>query len=246
MDNPIPPSCQIADLVINALPHPDYLGYKDVDPGNRLEGLEYFILDERLEQLQKQQRQTNINVERILVAMGGGDEHNITLRVLEALKLAEFKGYMDVVLGSANPHLESIEEFFANATMEGEVNQSVNDLPDRIFAADIGFTAIGLTTYEMAALQLPVFIINGNELNNQVAKIYAFENPLGYNLGASSELMVDEIARSFKEVSTNHIKTAGEFIRTQNKTNKLRVGAKSVDIISNIISIIKNDKNKFL
>lgn len=208
MDNPIPPSCYLADLSINALPHPHYEGYDPSASDTILDGLEYFILDEIFETYRKQTRTIRDKVERVLIAMGGGDEHNITALILEALRDYNYDGYVDVVLGSANLHEEGIRTLFNRYKLRGEVNKGVSDLPNRIMKADLGFSAIGLTTYEMAALGLPCIIISGNELNTEVAINYVETVESATFIGAHDGTTANAIQYEFNRLAkTNSTRT---------------------------------------
>lgn len=197
MDNPIPPGCWQADLLINALPHPPYPGY---DPSRHpacLDGLEYFLLDEPHQRLREQKRQIRPRVERVLVAMGGGDADNTTAKVIEALALACFSGEVDVVLGAANPHQSAVRALFAASGLKGEVGAGRADLAERITAADLGFSALGLTTYEMAALGLPVLLIPNTPLNTEAAAEYSNRYGAAQTLGQATHLSAQEIATAF-------------------------------------------------
>lgn len=197
MDNPIPPGCWQADLLINALPHPPNPGY---DPSRHpacLDGLEYFLLDETHHRLREQQRQIRPRVERVLVAMGGGDLANTTAKVIEALALAHFSGEVDIVLGAANPHQAAVRALFAASGLKGEVGLGRTDLAQRIAAADLGFSALGLTTYEMAALGLPVLLIPNTPLNTEAAVEYSNKYDAAQTLGAAMQLSAHEIATAF-------------------------------------------------
>lgn len=172
MDNPVAPYCYEADLLINALPHPEYPGYQ---PGNHpacLDGLEYFIPAELPWPVSRQNGTGGSNsVERVLVAMGGGDVTGLTVRVLEGLAWAGFRGFVDVVVGQPDsgavvgPVLESLG-------LNGTISSNVGDMPRRIEMADIGFTGLGLTTYEMAYQGLPALIVANSHFNATVARTY--------------------------------------------------------------------------
>lgn len=208
MDNPIPPGCWQADLLINALPHPRYPGY---DPSRHpacLDGLEYFLLDETHQRLRQQQRQIRPRVERVLVAMGGGDADNTTAKVIEALALADFPGEVDVVLGAANPHQSAVRALFAASGLKGEVGAGRTDLADRIIAADLGFSVLGLTTYEMAALGLPVLLLPKAGLNLQVGELYCATLKSAELVGPSEISTPGKIAEVFSLFQNQSVREA--------------------------------------
>lgn len=172
-DNPVPPSYRDADLLINALPHPHYEGY---DPNKHpacYDGLEYFLVDDVHERLHTKSRLTHKEVKYVLVAMGGGDMDNMTADVLFGLQKINYRGKVDVVLGAANPHKRYIQHVIALIGLDATISQNVADLPDRIMSADIGFSSLGLTTYEMGYLGLPVLLLTRDAFNQSVARLYA-------------------------------------------------------------------------
>ncbi|MCD4653020.1 acylneuraminate cytidylyltransferase, partial [bacterium] len=158
-DNPVPPSYRKADLLINALPHPHYNGYEPNKHPACYDGLEYFIVDDVHERLHTKSRIIHKEAKRVLVAMGGGDMDNMTADVLLGLQKANYRGKVDVVLGAANPHKKYVQNAITRTGLDATISQNVADLPDRIILADIGFSALGLTTYEMGYLGLPVLLI---------------------------------------------------------------------------------------
>lgn len=236
MDNPIPPGCWAADLIINALPHPDYPGYTPKRHAACLDGLEYFLLNDDHVSLRRTPRQVRSKIERALVAMGGGDALNVTTRVVDALALAKFDGYVDVVLGAANPHEREVRGHLTQAGLKGDVNRNCNDLPQRIIAADVGFSALGLTTYEMAALGLPVLIISGTSLNTKAADQYASQYEAAEHLGPSKVLSVEDIASSFDRLRGDHA------LMTTLSDNGNQVGSQMSDVVSAIIKALSVEK----
>ena len=227
MDNPIPPGCWQADLLINALPHPPYPGYEPSRHPACLDGLEYFLLDETHERLREQQRQIRPRVERALVAMGGGDADNTTAKVIEALALARFSGEVDIVLGAANPHQSAVRALFAACGLKGEVGAGRTDLANRIAAADLGFSALGLTTYEMAALGLPVLLIPQLGLNQQVAELYCASLKCALLVGSSEISTPRHIAEVFSLFQNQSVRATLSTNGTQNvSTSAAKVSEK--------------------
>lgn len=191
MDNPLPPSYLVGDLLINALPHPDYENYLPEQHPNCYDGLEYFIPQATA----TNGREIHQTVDRILITMGGSDPLNSTSKIIQALDSLKFQGFLDIVLGLACPHEQEVRLELEKSSVSGQININVSDLPDRMQKADLGVSALGLTTYEMAYYQLPVAIISGNPLNSTVASKYADYYGCAHYLGPGYKLTVAEIAR---------------------------------------------------
>jgi UDP-2,4-diacetamido-2,4,6-trideoxy-beta-L-altropyranose hydrolase len=104
-------------------------------------------------------------VHRLLVAMGGIDQHNITANVLEALDQIKWgmKPFVDVVLGSKALHLENVRRCAKEISLRAAVSVDVNDMALRMSDADFAVGAGGTTTWERCCLGLPVLVIQTAE-----------------------------------------------------------------------------------
>lgn len=170
-DNPMQ-SYRYADIVINALPHPEYPGYSIQNHPACFDGLEYFLLDDKYTKFVGNRRMPRATVSKIIIAMGAGDKKNITAYLLRILATMQLHVCIDVILGAACPHGEMISDLISSLNINAIVHKNIDDLPAKIADADIGFSALGLTTYEMAACGLPCVLIAANELNAKVSKLY--------------------------------------------------------------------------
>ena len=230
MDNPLPLSYRMGDLLINALPHPDYDGYEPEKHPACLDGLEYFLPGVEKPSMSREKK-IKSNVERVLIAMGGGDQPNLTSMVLHALVEAHFKGDVDVVLGAACPHFGIIQENMQRLGLNGTVSRNVTDLHDRMMTADIGFSSLGLTTYEMAYCGLPVCIISGSRLNAEAAESYVKKYEAAWHLGCYEEIPLKYIHNSFDAL-------CGDRQTRRNMSNNGRVIGRSIDKILDIICLL--------
>ena len=229
MDNPVPPSYRLGDLLINALPHPDYEGYEPESHPDCLDGLEFLLLDKAFTEARDHHRVIHDHIDRVLIAMGGADRPNVTVIVLEGLARAQFQGYADVVLGAACPHEDAIRSQLVTLKIRGEISRNVNDLPDRIIKADLGFSALGLTTYEMAYLGLPVMLIAGSPFNAHVADIYASRYDNSVSLGCFQDITPKDIARTFLTLNEDPQRQA-----SMSRRGKDLVGSKSLHVFSRL------------
>jgi len=201
MDNPRPASYALGDVVINALPHPAEPGYDPAAHPDCFDGLEYFIPGPE----RAPTRDVAATVGRVLIAMGGADAGNLTSKVLAGLAAARFAGWVDVVIGAACPHGEAIGAKLAFLGLRGEVSRHVSDLPERMRMADLGFTALGLTTYEMAYHRLPAVIISGHPLNAAAAERYVEDYGAAVHLGEGEAVTSDMIAAAFRHLAASPI-----------------------------------------
>jgi UDP-2,4-diacetamido-2,4,6-trideoxy-beta-L-altropyranose hydrolase len=106
---------------------------------------------------------------RLLVSLGQGDPDDATGLVLDGVAEAALDLEVDVVMGAAAPHLESVRR--RAARVGARVLVSVADM-DRLSAeADIALGAGGVTAWERCALGLPTILVQtaANQADNAAA-----------------------------------------------------------------------------
>lgn len=131
---------------------------------------------------------------RILVTMGGADPDNVTLKVIEALKLAELPGLeAKIIVGPANQHLEELQKSLGQASFAGEILCAVEDMVPVMHWADVAISAGGGTCWELACLGVPALVITlaANQLG--VAKGMA-EACAGVDCGWADSLTPERLA----------------------------------------------------
>ncbi len=88
---------------------------------------------------------------RILVTLGGGDAHNVTGRVLQALgDLADLELSLTVIVGPSNPHLALLQAIVENSPHTVRLFTDAPDMPVLMAQAEMAVTAGGGTCYELA------------------------------------------------------------------------------------------------
>lgn len=173
-DNPLPFS-QYADVLINALPHPVY-GYDYTSRNDSYSGLDYLLLDEQfLSFAIADIKPIAFPVSNILISLGGSDLRGTASLILEALNHSKYDGKVVLIQGLLNQ--DRLKTFIKNTnfSFELEVHDHVQSLAPYIFRSDLVFSALGVSTYEVAYCQRPVCIITPNAFQANVADIYALE-----------------------------------------------------------------------
>jgi UDP-2,4-diacetamido-2,4,6-trideoxy-beta-L-altropyranose hydrolase len=152
------PTC---DIVLNANPQASAAMYEGQGGRTRLLlGSRYALL--RQEFLAWRAGTTEIPEisRRILVTFGGGDPDNVTLKVMQALQeIRETRLEVTIVLGAVNPHLESINMMAGQLSHTVRVLSDVANMPHLFSQSDLAVTAGGGTCYELAFMQVPMFLI---------------------------------------------------------------------------------------
>ncbi|MFB6258208.1 MAG: cytidylyltransferase domain-containing protein [Flavobacteriales bacterium] len=179
-----------ADLVINAMYPEDellsghYFGHK------------YFFL--KNEFLRSSPIEIREKVERVLIAFGGVDPNDFTLKVLESIHPhCRSQGiHIDLVTGFGYDaeRKEKLRSFSECVTLHEDIRSMV----DRYRVADLLFTSAGRTTFEAAALGLPTVVLaqNERELSHFFCKeAYGFQN-----LGLGTEVPQERISELFRDM----------------------------------------------
>lgn len=137
--------------------------YKNLVPKNCkiLTGSDYVLLRKEFIELRPkalEKRRNTKEIKRILVSMGGSDPKNYTLKALEMIKEAEFKGAIDIVLGFQSDNLEVIKNYIKDLPNECNIHFNA-DMPKLIYEADLAIGAAGSSVWERCCLGLPQKII---------------------------------------------------------------------------------------
>lgn len=125
-------------------------------------------------------------VERLLIAMGLGDPDDATGFALTAIARTGLDVDVDIVLGSAAPHLARVRALAAALPRPGRVLCDVSDMAGLMAGADLAFGAGGTTSWERCCLGLPtltlVFADNQAKIAAELAAAGAIV-PLGRHPG---------------------------------------------------------------
>jgi UDP-2,4-diacetamido-2,4,6-trideoxy-beta-L-altropyranose hydrolase len=121
-------------------------------------GAEYILL--RTEFLRWRDRQPVVEdpVRRVFVTMGGADPHNVTRKVIDALRSDEFAAMeIVIVVGESNPRFDELLVACREAGIS--LQRNVADMSEQMARADVAITAAGGTALELAFMGVPMLII---------------------------------------------------------------------------------------
>ena len=173
---------QLANLVINDL-------YTDFYPQeSHWYGVDNAILSPHFETVQP--RQMNDTVSTILLAFGGTDPQNLTIKGLSSLHQIGFDGKVVVVLGPGYSY-DPID--LSRFDLNGEVLHSVQNMAYVMNQADIALTSAGRTVTELMTLGIPTIVMcqNSRELRHTHAS-----SPFGViNLGLGQHVETSTLAQ---------------------------------------------------
>ena len=147
----------VADVVLNQNTT-DSTIYSKEPYTQLLMGPEYALLRREF-RLYEDKKDIRNRIEDIIITMGGSDEKNMTETILKwILNLPELSGIRcHFVLGSLNPHRDSIEAILSGSNLDGKVYTalSAQEMLNLMCKVDLAITAAGSIVWEYIKVGVP-------------------------------------------------------------------------------------------
>lgn len=196
------------------------LGRSDQDYGGLLKGRpitligpQYALLRPEFAALRTQslaRRQSNPQLHRLLVTMGGVDKDNATGQVLAALQSCKLPVDLSVtvVMGPHAPWLAQVQAKATQMSLHTEVLVGVDNMAQLMAESDLAIGAAGSTSWEFCCLGIPSMLIctadNQRTVIGALASINATLSLDSFELSESDYI-------SFKKQYTNITKNISSF-----------------------------------
>jgi UDP-2,4-diacetamido-2,4,6-trideoxy-beta-L-altropyranose hydrolase len=149
-----------ADILLNQNIHAPDLKYHCDEDTTLLLGTRYVLLRREFLKYREFKRQVPDRAKNILVTLGGADPDNVTLKVIEALKLLDVPDISArIIIGPANPHQETLRMAIASAHFEAELLINPLNMPELMAWADMAISAAGSTCWELAFMGVPIMAL---------------------------------------------------------------------------------------
>ena len=150
-----------ADIVLNQNIHAYEGLYVNREPYTRLLlGTDYVLLRREFREWRKWNRKIPKMARKVLVTLGGSDQHNQTLKVMRALQKVDVDDLEAVVvIGASDPHFQELQATIHNSQFAVRLAQNVTDMSDLMAWADIAIAAGGSTAWELAFMGLPSLLL---------------------------------------------------------------------------------------
>jgi len=189
-----------ADILLNQNIHAPDLKYHCDEGTTLLLGTRYVLLRREFLKYRDFNRQIPERAKNILVTLGGADPDNVTLKVIEALKLLNERDIITrIILGPANPHQETARKAIVSADFKAELLINPPNMPELMAWADLAVSAAGSTCWELMFMALPSIILVLAENQSVVAK-YLMDRKTVVNLGWMSECTREHINYACKSL----------------------------------------------
>jgi spore coat polysaccharide biosynthesis predicted glycosyltransferase SpsG len=159
-----------ARWIVNQQPHitaENYAGAYDAKSQQILAGPRYAPIRRTF----RRDYTNQTELKKIVAIFGGGDDRGMHELTIQALGAAGSDYQVTLVCGKANPRNVALARMVENVC-NIDVVVDPNNLPTLLNSAGLVVTAGGTTTYELAALGLPMVIIS--LVDNQVAQSRAW------------------------------------------------------------------------
>jgi len=149
-----------ADILLNQNIHAPALKYHCDEDTTLLLGTHYVLLRREFLKYCNFNRHIPDRAKNVLVTLGGADPDNVTLKVIEALKLLNERDIITrIIIGPANPHQEMLRKAITSAHFEAELLVNPLNMPELMAWADLAVSAAGSTCWELSFMRLPFLAI---------------------------------------------------------------------------------------
>jgi UDP-2,4-diacetamido-2,4,6-trideoxy-beta-L-altropyranose hydrolase len=192
-----------ADILLNQnINAPDLQYHCDPDT-TLLLGTRYVLLRKEFLKYNDFKRQIPEKGKRILVTMGGADPDNVTLKVIEGIKLLN-DATLDVkiIIGPSNPNAKIIHNSMLHAPCSMLSIFDAPDMPDLMAWADVAITAAGSTCWELAFMGVPMLTLALADNQQGIAEGLGVAS-VACNLGFSNLLSRDAIMKMLLDLAND-------------------------------------------
>ena len=195
-------------------------------------GTKYTLLRPEFIKAKKNLRKRTGKIRRILVAFGGSDELNITVKALEAIiSFKKSKIFVDVVVGKNNRYITQIQKL-CNKSKSIVLHIQSSNIAKLMSKADLSIGAGGTMLWERCYLGLPSIIVS--IAKNQVRQSQAVNSyGAGIDLGLYRKNIKVKIIKELKNL-------------LKNKKKNISISQKSLKLMKIINSSSQKDPTKLI
>jgi UDP-2,4-diacetamido-2,4,6-trideoxy-beta-L-altropyranose hydrolase len=148
------------DLIVNPNAHAASLAYRTPATTRLLLGPAYVLLRREFDKLAFVRRRNPPVARRLLVTLGGADPHDMTSRVLRAIRrLGKPDLEVTVVIGAANPRVASLITRVSALPGPTHVVVGADDMAPIYASADLAVSAGGTSVWELAHAGTPSLLL---------------------------------------------------------------------------------------
>jgi UDP-2,4-diacetamido-2,4,6-trideoxy-beta-L-altropyranose hydrolase len=101
----------------------------------------------------------NDSLARVFVSIGMTDPQNLTSTVLRGIAESGLNLAIDIILGSAAPHLEAVTRLAGELGLDAHIHVDVSGMANLMGKADLAIGAAGSSSFERCCLGLPSLVV---------------------------------------------------------------------------------------
>lgn len=163
-------------------------------------GTPYVLLRKEFLIWRKWRKEISDVARRVLVTLGGGDPDNVTLKVIQALRiLTDSTLEAVVVVGGENPHYDVLQDAVEEVPFSVRLERDVPDMAELMAWADIAVSAGGSTCWEQAFIGVPAITIALAKNQTPIAKALD-KAGAGVDLGFHETIEKEKIAKALESL----------------------------------------------
>jgi len=188
-----------ADLVLNQNLDADKRLYENREAASRLLlGTRYAMLRREFEPWRDRRRQFPDRAEKLLVTLGGGNQHNLAIKIVEALRgLDAHRLHVRLLAVADRPGIGTLRAASKSSGKHIEIITNVADVPAQMAWADVAISGAGTTCWELAFMGLPAAVVVLADNQRPVAESLARRGAV-VNLGRHENLSQREIRHALE------------------------------------------------
>jgi UDP-2,4-diacetamido-2,4,6-trideoxy-beta-L-altropyranose hydrolase len=187
-----------ADIILNQNIHGLDLNYCCDEDTTLLLGTRYVLLRREFLKYRDFKRQVPERAKNILVTLGGGDPDNVTLKVIEAIKLLNGPDLeVKIVIGPSNPHVAEIKNSLLSTLCHMHCIENAGNMPELMIWADLAISGGGSTCWELSFMGLPNIVLILAENQRRIAEGLN-DAGVAVNLGWCNKVTDDNIAEAIE------------------------------------------------
>lgn len=156
----------------------------------------------RIRQKSLERRNSSQIINRILVAIGGSDPHDVTTTAICALMHCYQNINIDVVLGKNSPNLNKVRNLIFSFRDKIKLHIDTQKMSELMLNADLAIGACGISSWERCTLGLPTIAITIAENQRENAQSLEKAGAILYS-GEWTNISENSIVKNLKEIQKN-------------------------------------------
>lgn len=214
-----------ADVVVNAVVGTNFKNKSFIDKNTNtlyLKGPKYLVLRDEFYG-HKDSYAFRDNLKKILLTFGGGDQTNLTSKVLDRLLSINRNFEINIILGPAfesDTKLKKTLNRHKNKKIGGNIYRDINNVSKLMLDSDLIITSPGMTMFESLYIGIPTIALYQNT----------------FQKNACNDLMMTYDLTEIESFEDCVFTVYRNYYQNKNEIGKLNIGQGKGEIISSIIT----------